>query len=380
MRVLVLSHYGAGNWPPERALIAALVDRNHDVHVISDLIHEDDTTQAGATFVPYRYAKNRSLDSDADPTPEYLIKQVLLNRDHLTELLDATARTSPDLILVDHMLWSTIAGAEQLDQPSVVLWHTIYGGRPFFRQTPRPMLEALNAQRSELGLPPVANVVEQAERADGILAFTYEQFDVVPNPRPPNLQYVGPLGCLARTGAVTPYALPWANAADRPLVLVSFSTSFMDQLGALQRVADALGSLKVRALITVGPAIDKSRLRLPDNVRAESFVPHEHVLRDAKLVITHAGHGTTMAAVTAGVPLLCMPMGRDQFDVTARVVANNLGREIPHESSAEELARAIEGVLSDSGLAETCRRFSEGINLEDGLMKAISVVQQLGQA
>ncbi len=98
----------------------------------------------------------------------------------------------------------------------------------------------------------------------------------------------------------------------------------MNQADALQRVADALGGLDVRGLLTVGPAMDAGALRLPLNVVAESFVPHAQVIRHAALVVTHAGHGTTMTAVTAGIPLLCMPMGRDQFNVSARVTANGL--------------------------------------------------------
>jgi len=32
----------------------------------------------------------------------------------------------------------------------------------------------------------------------------------------------------------------------------------------------------------------------------------------ADLVITHAGHGTLMRALSHGLPLVCLPMGRDQ--------------------------------------------------------------------
>lgn len=57
MRVLVLSLNAAGNWPPERALIAALVARGHEVHVVSDVVHEQDVIRIGAQFEPYRYAE-----------------------------------------------------------------------------------------------------------------------------------------------------------------------------------------------------------------------------------------------------------------------------------------------------------------------------------
>ena len=48
---------------------------------------------------------------------------------------------------------------------------------------------------------------------------------------------------------------------------------------------------------------------------------------DAAAVVTHAGHGTIMRALAHGIPLLCLPMGRDQDDNAARVFAQ---REVSH--------------------------------------------------
>jgi UDP:flavonoid glycosyltransferase YjiC (YdhE family) len=90
----------------------------------------------------------------------------------------------------------------------------------------------------------------------------------------------------------------------RPLILVSYSTSFQNQVPTLQRVAEAVAPLPVRVLMTLGHRIAADELRLPPNVVAEPFVPHAAVLGQTRLVVTHAGHGTVMAAVTAGVPML----------------------------------------------------------------------------
>jgi len=43
-------------------------------------------------------------------------------------------------------------------------------------------------------------------------------------------------------------------------VLLSFSTSYMDQGALAQRALDAVAGLPVRALLTAGPALDASRL------------------------------------------------------------------------------------------------------------------------
>ena len=85
-----------------------------------------------------------------------------------------------------------------------------------------------------------------------------------------------------------------------------------------------------------------------------------------------------MAAVTAGIPMLCMPMGNDQLDVSARVVANQLGRALPHDAPAEVLESVIRELLLDTNLAKNCKRFAEEIDLRAGLIKAVSVIEQLG--
>ena len=378
MRVLVLSLNAAGNWPPERALIAALVERGHQVHVVSDVVHKQDVKGTGARFEPYRYAESRTPPPPGVRTLDHFINLTLLNPKHRDELLDAAARIQPDILAIDMMLWSAIAAAESLTTPSVILWHTILGGPPHAIKTPPEMLERLNAERLRLGLPKVASGVEQAARANAVLVFTPAQFDATYDDQLDNLHYVGPLACLPSHESGPNYDLPWPGDDQRPLVLVSFSTSDMGQADALQRVADALGELDVRGLLTVGSAMDPGALRLPRNVVVESFVPHAQVIRHASLVVTHAGHGTTMTAVAAGVPLLCMPMGRDQFNVSARVTANGLGRVVPQDAHAGEIRSVVAAILADERLADRCHRFAEGIDLEEGLASAVALFDNLG--
>jgi MGT family glycosyltransferase len=213
------------------------------------------------------------------------------------------------------------------------------------------------------------------ERADAILAFTYEQFDIRQVEPPAHLHYAGPLACLPET---TPaYTRPWPTDDRRPLVLVSYSTSFQHQIETLQRVADAVAGIDARVLLTLGRAISANELRLPDNVVAEQFVPHAAVLPHTQLVVTHAGHGTVMAAVTAGVPLVCTPMGRDQHGVSACVDRCGLGHVVSMTASADELRRVISSALHDEALRERARAFAAGLDLEAGRQRAIAVLEKM---
>ena len=111
---------------------------------------------------------------------------------------------------------------------------------------------------------------------------------------------------------------PWSSTDERPLLLVSLSTTYMGQQRLAERLLQAIAPLPVRALFTTGPALDLSALDIPSNTRVASFVPHAAVLPHASLAVTHAGFGTVQAALGVGVPLVCIPDGRDQPDNAAQ--------------------------------------------------------------
>ena len=246
------------------------------------------------------------------------------------------------------------------------------------RQLPPFAQEQLNAQRRNLGLDEVPDIFSMVELAAAIVAFTLDEFDAPSAELPETLHYVGPLACLPEP--LPPYQLPWPTDDPRPLVLVSYSTSFMDQVDLLQRVVDALAELPVRGLLTLGPAIEAGQLNVPGNVVCETFVPHAAVLPEVDLVVTHAGHGTTMAAVTAGIPLLCTPMGRDQNEVGECVERNGLGQVVSQEAAVEVLRDGITARLADTAMRDRCRAFADAIDLDAGLSTAIEVLEGLSPA
>jgi UDP:flavonoid glycosyltransferase YjiC (YdhE family) len=110
----------------------------------------------------------------------------------------------------------------------------------------------------------------------------------------------------------------------RPLVYVTFGTIFNDRR-VLALVVDAIAGLDLRALVTTGkPETAASFERLPDNITVTSYVPQHLVLPHCDLVVSHAGSGTFLAALSAGLPQLCLPQGADQFlnaDAAAEVGA-----------------------------------------------------------
>ena len=75
-------------------------------------------------------------------------------------------------------------------------------------------------------------------------------------------------------------------------------------------------------MISLGGGLDAAKLgKLAGDPLIVSFAPQLEILKQAALVITHAGVNTVLESLSEGVPLVAVPLGNDQFGVAARLKA-----------------------------------------------------------
>ena len=103
--------------------------------------------------------------------------------------------------------------------------------------------------------------------------------------------------------------------------------------------------------------------------------PHAQVLREAALTITHAGHGTVIKTLAAGVSLVCLPMGRDQLDIAAPVVHAGAGQRLDPAAPADSVTTAISDVLADPRYAAAAARIASVIADETASDLAIEEIE-----
>lgn len=413
MRVFQTLLAFSGNAPPQLALTHQLVQRGHRVRVLAHRAARERVERTGAEFVEFRRALP-DLDM-ARPETDVLrdweartkLGAALRVRDNLlVGLLADTAREcaellrgwEADVVVLDWMLPGAAVAAEGAGVPAVALVHgplpLPIEGAPPMGSGLRPMggpvgairdrllnraihrlfargLPVLNEARAKQGLDPLGDWFAQLFGIEAIYVMSAPELDFSSRGAlPANTSYVGP--------AFEPFEgewrSPWPDTNHEPLVLVSFSTSYMDQEGSVQRVLDALDGLPVRVLLTTGPAIEVRRLRIPANTRAVAFLAHRVVLPHAALVITHAGWQTINAALADGVPLLCIPGGRDQPDNAARVVLAGAGVRVRKSASSRKLRRVIVRALEDPALERGARAMATALARSDG---AVAIAEQL---
>ena len=229
-------------------------------------------------------------------------------------------------------------------------------------------LSDLNAARSAHGLPRLKHTLDQLRRHESLVLIE-PAFDFPAN-LPWNVRYAG-----AQLDD-PPWAEPWIPpAGSDPLVLVGTSSTFQDQVPVLRRIANALGRLPVRAVITAGPALDLDGFEAPANIQVVASAPHSEVLRHAAAAITHGGHGTVAKALAAGVPLVVMPMGRDQRDNAARVVAHGAGIRLKPTAPETAIAQAVERVLGEPSFRHAAGRVGDAIRLGAGPTVAVEAIE-----
>jgi MGT family glycosyltransferase len=189
------------------------------------------------------------------------------------------------------------------------------------------------------------------------------------------VRYVGPV--LDDPDWTGEWRSPWPESDPRPLVVASLSSTFQDQRDALRRIIAALGALPVRGLVTLGPAMADERFDLPSNVVAVASAPHAQVFPHAAAIVTHAGHGTVMRALAAGVPLLCLPMGRDQDDNAARVFSRGAGLRLRPSASPPRIAAALQRLLDELAFRDNAAHLGRIIRDDVAADRAVAELEEM---
>jgi len=387
MRILQSLYDAGGGVPPQLAVTRRLVERGHQVTVLAHETLRGRVEERGASFVPFRAPlpghdmtrAETDLVRDwepADPAEGAVrFRDLVLfgpARANADEVLEVLRAHPADVVLLDWLLFGTALAAERAGLPAVTLVHCPYPLRTsaasdaFFA----PGLAVLNDARRDLGLAPLEQWDEQLLRTEAVLLLAAPELDAASGqPLPVNVRYVGP--------ATEPPPSSWQPEGPDPLLLLSFSTTFMDQGPLVQRVLAAVADLPVQALLTAGPSLDLTGISIPSNVRCADWVPHAAVLPHASLVVTHAGFGTVQAALAAGVPLVCLPSGRDQPANAARVAALGAGVAPDLGSSLDDLRECIRRAVNDASLHGRARELAAHIATYDGTRAVVAELESL---
>lgn len=375
-RLLFLTWNGAGNQPPALAIAQALRHRGHEVTFAGYDGQRSYFARRGFRFVPL----GRSSAAWRDEPPEGMfalkLHTVWSSLDHLVDLPRLISEERSNGVVIDCLMFGALAAAEKVSIPVANLIHSAPGAlMPPGGKFEAQLFGSINRLRTHAGLPEVVNLWETWARYLS-LSNSIRPLDPLAEQTPAIFRYLGPM---AEELPASGWKSPWAVFDCRPLVLVSFSTGpYWDQTSRVLRTLDAIRKRKIRALVTAGPTeIDVDMV--PDNAVIVRHVPHDEILSQVALTITHAGHGTVMTSLKHGVPLVCLPnLAGDQPILASQVQALGCGLALDGDSAtSREIGGAIDRLIEEHSFRARAESLATTISESPGVAAAAEELEQL---
>lgn len=259
------------------------------------------------------------------------------------DLIEALEEHRPNLVVRETIEYGGYLAAERWSVPQAAL--DIGPLAPYEHPV---VLEELNAQRRHFGLDPVSDPWHPLRT---LRASVMPETFYPPHTRLPGARYYR-LPTEADSVSLAPAMADLPD--DRPLVLASLGSVAPTMLGERPRLLDiiieAIGGLPVTGVVALGAGRDPKQWRgvRATNVHLTSFVQQRTLLSTCDVFVTHAGFNSTREALSAGVPIVALPIFAEQPANATRVVELGAGVRLDIEDvTPTALRSAIARVLSE---------------------------------
>lgn len=371
---------GGGNVPPAVGIGQELASRGHNVFFVGYEVQRNGFEVKGLNFSSLRRSGQFDIYSAVSPSERItgLMTNVWASAEHLDDVPDALEATGAEVVVIDFLMQGALAAAYQLDSPVAVLAHSSIAG--LIPAPASPMgaarLTATNSLRLGAGLPLLSRLNEGWSGLQ-TLVTTIPALDPAADGAESCVHYVGPV---FENLPGESWVSPWGPDDNRPLVLVSFSTTGLwDQRGRIRNTLEALADEPVRVLVSAPQGADIAPL--PDNAAVRGFVPHSLVLPGAAATVTHAGHGTVTASLAHGVPIVALPNPvADQPFLAAKLQELGAGIGLHGEAGPEDIRMAIREVMRNVAYATAAENLAAEIRAAPGAAGAAVELERLASA
>lgn len=204
--------------------------------------------------------------------------------------------------------------------------------------------------------------------SDHYLQLTVPGFEYPRGDVPSHFRFVGPVPPNPPAADFEPPAWWSELSGERRVVVVTQGTLANDDLAELVvPTLRALADLDVLVVAATarddGPDDVRRRLgTVPDNVRLAGFVPFEHLLPLADVLVTNGGYGGVHVALRHGVPMVVAGDSEDKPEVAARVEWSGTGVNLRTARPRESAVRAaVQAVLNDASFRLRAQTLSQEI-------------------
>lgn len=186
---------------------------------------------------------------------------------------------------------------------------------------------------------------------------------------------------------VQAYTPPDALAAflgsgPKPVYIGFGSMTGDDREQVRQAISLMTAQSGLRVLLSKGWSEGLEEGEWPDGVHVLSeYVPHEWLFERVLAIVHHGGAGTTAAALRAGLPMLIIPFGGDQFFWGARMHELGCSPEPLRRSglTAQVLAGSIEKLITTPAYRGNAQKMQLRMRGENGVSQAADLIEGLSK-
>ena len=351
--IVVVTWDGGGNVPPALAIASELAARGHGIRVLGHRSQRGAIEAAG--FVAVAATQTRDFAVGGTHSSRELVA-TFGDRGAGRDLVAELQRRPADLVLVDALTFGALDAARASGTPYAVLEHFYDGYYQGLLRGP------LGAALRLTGLRPGRSLREAALR----VVTSLPALDVVPPD--PTVRQVGPV-------------VTWSpRVLAEPTVLVSLSTfGYAGMAQRLQQALDGCSTVGARVVVTTGPHVDPTSLRVPAGVEVHRYVPHDELMPRASVVVGHGGHGTAMRALAHDAPVVVLPMDprSDHLAVGRSLEHAGAGRVVPPRGGAGAIGGAVRALLVDGPHRAAAARLGGQVRSAPGARGAADALESV---
>lgn len=266
------------------------------------------------------------------------------------------------------------------------------------------MEAVLNEQRAKLGLGPLPSGLSTADafRSDALhIIMTTRAFEFPRQNLPASIKFVGPLLPVFDEDSFQP-PVWWDELTSHPrehVVHITQGTIATEAGNLIRPAIHALSSQPDLLVIVTGKDIEdlfkrddpKSGEKIiddgkgtgkviprPANVRVAAFVPHAKLLPHVGVMVTNAGYGGVLAALSCGVPLVCAGRTEDKADVSSRVAWSGAGVDLRTDTPSEKAIRdAVLKVMKEDRYRRAAGRIKDDFAEHNGPAEAANELERV---
>ena len=414
MKIGFISMPLSGHLNPMTALARSLQARGHEI-VFFGLPDAERTVRfAGLRFVPFgekeypvgatpkAYSHLARLRGEAVARYSFYEMHPRRCETTLNQLPARLETEDVDGLVIDTVHFFAELAAIRLSIPYVHIWNILHidtsGQTPVcfvgwpYDNSAAAIARNLDAVKNyQANLAPVTAVAKNWAQSEGlqidwsepdatlsnraIITQTPREFDLPNSSLPDHFHYAGPF---KDAHGREPIFFPWDRLTGLPLIYASMGTLVNGDEGVFNTIIEAVAGIeRVQLVLSTGNNININALRpLPANAIVVPSLPQVELLAIASVCITHAGINTVLEALSAGVPLVALPVGFDQPGIATRITYHHVGESLPAATlTSENLSAAIGNVLSNPIFRCNAQRLQEIIAKTNGLKLAADLIE-----